>query len=193
MADKLWYFFLRFVTIFPLLWRQSLENEKIWKKRCISERNHSSCISSLTLLRHRTCIKADLLAFEQWGFMQSSVLLDVFPVDQETQNYIRQVYGVVFSTVRPVPLKYKPHLVAVSSEALTEVLDLSTSVVGSEKFVEFVSGNKLLPNSVMLSHRYGGHQVGKKNLTGWYWLFLAVNQLEQLQNTGPLKSTKVFL
>ena len=91
--------------------------------------------------------------------MPSSVLLQTFPVDQETKNYVRRVQGAVFSTVRPVPLKYKPHLVAVSSEVLTEILDLKTPGAESEDFAQFVAGNNILPNSVLLSHRYGGHQV----------------------------------
>ena len=101
-----------------------------------------------------------MLHFADWGFMPTSVLLESFPVDQETKNCVRQVHGVVFSTVRPVPLKYKPYLVAASSDVLTEILDLKTSTTESQTFVEFVAGNDILPNSVLLSHRYGGHQVG---------------------------------
>ena len=91
--------------------------------------------------------------------MSSSVLLKVLPVDAEKRNYVRQVRDAVFSVVRPVPLKYKPSLIAVSSEVLTEILDLKMSGAVSQAFVEFIAGNKILPNSVLLSHRYGGHQV----------------------------------
>lgn len=92
--------------------------------------------------------------------MDKSLLLQVFPVDKETRNYVRQVPGVVFSTVRPVPLKHKPYLVAISNEVITDILDLkTTSVSESPTFVEFVAGNKILPKAVLLSHRYGGHQV----------------------------------
>ena len=77
----------------------------------------------------------------------------------ERRNYVRQVRDAVFSCVRPVPLKYKPSLIAVSSEVLTELLDLKMSGAISQAFVEFIAGNKILPNSVLLSHRYGGHQV----------------------------------
>ena len=114
-------------------------------------------------MSQRICRETDLLDFEQWGFMPFSVLLQSFPVDREKKNYVRQVQGAVFSTVRPIPLKYKPHLAAVSSEVLTEILDLKTLAAESEAFVQFVAGNNILPNSVLLSHRYGGHQVGLKS------------------------------
>lgn len=151
-----------------LLWPQSstysLKDERNWRKQCISQRNHSSRSNTFKiLLSQRICRRTDLLDFEEWGFMPLSVLLQTFPVDQETKNYVRRVQSAVFSTVRPVPLKYKPHLVAVSSEVLTEILDLKTPGAESEDFVQFVAGNNILPNSVLLSHRYGGHQVSLKS------------------------------
>lgn len=119
--------------------------------------------------------------FEDWGFMPSSVLFQVFPIDQETKNYVRRVHGAVFSTVSPVPLKHKPSLIAVSSEVLTEILDLKTSVAESQAFVEFVAGNNVLPNSVLLSHRYGGHQVRcAGNICSFYntfYTFLVLNSV----------------
>ena len=51
--------------------------------------------------------------------MERSILLKEFDVDEETRNYIRQVHGVIFSKGHPVPLKYKPYLVAFSQEVLT--------------------------------------------------------------------------
>ena len=51
-----------------------------------------------------------------------------------------------FSVVRLFPLKYTPSLVAVSSEVLTEILDLKTPSAESGAFAEFVAGNKILPN-----------------------------------------------
>ena len=149
-------------TMFLFSWPQpslhSLDNK--WKSHdCTSRGNHTYCKKSLKFMRPKTCGQPNLMDFEQWEFMSSSVLLKVFPVDAERRNYVRQVADAVFSVVRPVPLKYKPSLLAVSSEVLTEILDLKMSAAGSQAFVEFIAGNKILPNSVLLSHRYGGHQV----------------------------------
>ncbi|KAJ7337801.1 hypothetical protein OS493_007958 [Desmophyllum pertusum] len=164
MADEL--FFYRFVTVFILFWPHDStftpRHEQIWKHHCVSLQNHSVCdINSLLQLIQGVCRTTDLLEFSDWSFMEKSVLLQEFVVDKETRNYVRQVHGVVFSTVRPDPLKHKPSLVAISTEVVTEILDLkTTSVSESPSFIEFVAGNYILPNSVLLSHRYGGHQFG---------------------------------
>ena len=149
-------------AIFLFTWPQpsshSLENK--WMSHdCTSQGNHTYCKKSLKIMRTNTCRESNLMDFKQWDFMSSSVLLKVFPVDPERKNYVRQVRDAVFSYVRPVPLKYKPSLIAVSSEVLTELLDLKISGAISQAFVEFIAGKKILPNSVLLSHRYGGHQV----------------------------------
>ena len=163
MADELC--LCRLVTIFILFWSHSSAvtfiDEINWQHYCVSLQDHSVCtIESFLQLTQRVCRSTDLLDFSDWSFTDKSLLLQVFPVDKETRNYVREVAGVVFSSVRPVPLKHKPHLVAISSEVITNILDLkATSVLESPTFVEFVAGNKLLPNAVLLSHRYGGHQV----------------------------------
>ena len=136
-------------------------------------------------LSHGICRIKDLLDFEDWGIMPTSVLLQVFPVDKEKKNYVRQVHGAVFSTVYPVPFRYKPSLVAASNEVLTEILDLKTSAAELKSFVEFVAGNNILPNSVLLSHRYGGHQVGHKEYD--FRIYRSVSRVpiwKQLQNTA---------
>jgi len=163
MADELW--LLRFVTIFILFWPYSFAltfvTEKNWQLYCVSLQDHSVCtIEGILELAQWVCRSTDLLEFSEWSFTDKSLLLQVFPVDKETRNYVRQVPGVVFSNVRPVPLKHKAHLVAVSSEVITDILDLkTTSVLKSPTFAEFVAGNKVLLNAALLSHRYGGHQV----------------------------------
>ncbi|XP_074606319.1 protein adenylyltransferase SelO-like isoform X1 [Acropora palmata] len=155
---------LKLFTVFLLSWSQpslhSLENEWI-SHDCTSRGNHTYCTKSLKFMRTNTCRESNLIDFKHWDFMSSSVLLKVLPVDAEKRNYVRQVRDAVFSVVRPVPLKYKPSLIAVSSEVLTEILDLKMSGAVSQAFVEFIAGNKILPNSVLLSHRYGGHQFGE--------------------------------
>lgn len=166
MADELC--LCRFITIFILFWPQSfaltIVDEKNWKHYCTSLQGHSVCtIESFIQLAQSVCRSTDLLEFSDWSFMDKSLLLQVFPIDKETRNYVRQVPGVVFSNVHPVPLKHKPNLVAISSEIVTDILDLkTTSVLESPTFVEFVAGNEILPNAILLSHRYGGHQVSLK-------------------------------
>ena len=137
-----------------------LTDGKLWGGQCKVKRSYA--FSSRNIYEdssHRVCRETELLEFEDWDFVDESPLKQAFPLDKETRNYERQVYGAIFSTVRPVPLKFKPDLVAVSIDALTDILDMKPSVAGSRDFVEFVAGNKILSNSVFLSHRYGGHQV----------------------------------
>ena len=163
MADET--YVCLFVTIFIIFWPHgstfTVKDEKTWNHHCVSLEEHCVCSTKGFLsLDQRICRKTDLLEFSDWSFINKSVLLQVFPVDKETRNYVRQVHGVVFSIVHPVALKHKLHLVAISTEVITDILDLkTTSVLESPTFVEFVAGNIVVPNSVLLSHRYGGHQV----------------------------------
>ena len=48
---------------------------------------------------------------------------------------------------------------AFSQEVLTDILDLNDTVLESPAFIDFAAGNEMIPNLIMLSHRYGGHQV----------------------------------
>ena len=118
--------------------------------RCQARTSHYSFTSK---------IWADLSFVEEWKFADHSLLMETFPVDKESRNYVRRVHGSLFSVVQPVPLQSSLYLVAVSSDVLTEILDMRPAVQDSRVFLEFVAGNRLLPNSTPLSHRYGGHQV----------------------------------
>jgi hypothetical protein len=84
--------------------------------------------------------------------------LKSLPIDPETQNYVRSVAGACFSRVRPTPLS-NPRLVAHSPSAL-HLLGLSPDKVSRPEFVEYMSGNKILPGSEPASHCYCGHQFG---------------------------------
>ena len=140
----------------------SVVNGDLWKIHCISLKDHSVCEKKMFLLLVQmvsVCRKTELLEFKNWSFMERSILLKEFDVDEETRNYIRQVHGVIFSKGHPVPLKYKPYLVAFSQEVLTDILDLNDTVLESPAFIDFAAGNEMIPNLIMLSHRYGGHQV----------------------------------
>lgn len=68
--------------------------------------------------------------------MHTSVLQQAFPVDQETNNFIRQVHNqvilffILFCLHKTLPFK------SISSEVFTEILDLKTSARdGIESFL----------------------------------------------------------
>lgn len=44
-------------------------------------------------------------------------------------------------------------------DVLEGILDVDVAVTQSEEFLHYASGGRLLPGSVPLAHRYGGHQV----------------------------------
>ena len=74
------------------------------------------------------CRIDDLLNVKDWGFMHTSVLWQAFPVDQETNNFVRQVHNQVFNLFYilfrlDIILPFSP----ISSEVLTEILDLKTT------------------------------------------------------------------
>ena len=74
------------------------------------------------------CRIKDLLNVKGWGFMDTSVLRQAFPVDKKTNNFVRQVHNQVFNLLNilfrlDIILPFTP----ISSEALTEILDLKTT------------------------------------------------------------------
>ena len=89
-------------------------------------------------------------SMSHWVFSESK--LASLPLDQETNNYVRQVPGAVFSCCQPTPWKSSPQLVSFSREAL-DLLDLDESVTESQEFVDWVSGNTVLTGSVPMAHR----------------------------------------
>ncbi|XP_071804558.1 protein adenylyltransferase SelO-like [Asterias amurensis] len=98
--------------------------------------------------------------FSDWHFDERQLLIETFPLDDIEENYIRQVSNVVFSKVFPSPMKTRSHIIALSEEVASGILDLHPDACNSEFFTAFVTGNTFLSNSVPLSHRYGGHQFG---------------------------------
>lgn len=66
--------------------------------------------------------------------------------------------GACFSRVDPTPL-LNPKLVGHSLPALS-LLDLPSSEVAREDFVQYFGGNKILPGSEPAAHCYCGHQFG---------------------------------
>ena len=88
-----------------------------------------------------------------------------------------------YSRVHPMPLPH-PYLVSFNNEA-TDLIDLNSAEAQREDFVEYFSGNRLLPGSSPLAMLYAGHQFGHfvpqlgdgraillgeiKNKAGEYW------------------------
>ena len=113
-------------------WRTSvstIHHEKLWKRYRISRGNYSAnCRNSYLQLRPHMCWIKNLLNVKDWGFMHTSVLRQAFPVDQETNNFVRQVHNQVFNLFYilfhlDIILPFSP----ISSEVLTEILDLKTT------------------------------------------------------------------
>lgn len=96
----------------------------------------------------------------KWRFDRHQDLATSFPLDPIAQNFVRQVPGCLFSVTYPIPLKSRLQLVAFSKPVLNDILGLTDAATSEVEFVEFVSGSLILPGSLPLSHRYGGHQFG---------------------------------
>ncbi|XP_078090068.1 protein nucleotidyltransferase YdiU-like isoform X2 [Mustelus asterias] len=99
------------------------------------------------------------ISMDLWN-LTSQKLIESFQLDPIKENYVRQVRDCIFSAVQPEPFKSTVKLVAVSKEVVEDLLDLDVSVTETKKFIQFVSGAWILPGSVPLTHRYGGHQFG---------------------------------
>ena len=73
--------------------------------------------------------------------MHTSVLREGFPVDQETNNFVRQVHNQVFNLLYilfrlDIILPFSP----ISSEVLTEMLNLKTTVRdGMDSFLRILA------------------------------------------------------
>ena len=106
----------------------TIHHEKLWKRYRISRGNYSAnCKNSYTQSRPHMCRIEDLLNFKDWGFMHPSVLRQAFPVDQETNNFVRQVHNQVFLFYILFPLDMILPFSSISSEVLTKILDLKTT------------------------------------------------------------------
>jgi len=144
-------------NIFQLILTQSLvlKSQRALRHTCpnlvtkIPSRSLSLSCSAMVLKK----------TISDWSFSEPK--LSSLPLDPETRNFIRRsVPGAVFSTVQPTPWKTQPKLVAFSQDVLENILDFDTEVTNSQEFVDFVSGNLVLPGSIPMAHRYGGYQFG---------------------------------
>lgn len=87
-------------------------------------------------------------------------LIEAFPLDQVDENFVRTVKNCIFSESKPTPLKGPLKLAAFSKDVMESILDLDVSVTQTNDFLHYFSGARLLPGSIPLAHRYGGHQFG---------------------------------
>ena len=98
-------------------------------------------------------------------------------------NTFARLPGHFYSRVHPIPLPH-PYLVGFNNEA-AQLIDINSTEAQREDFVEYFSGNRLLPGSTPLAMLYAGHQFGHfvpqlgdgraillgeiKNNAGEYW------------------------
>ena len=78
-----------------------------------------------------------------WRFHDEQLLLNTFPIDKESSNYVRQVRDALFSRVKPTPLRGGVKLAAVSVPVLEELLNFSPDIVNDPVFLHFVSGSRV--------------------------------------------------
>ncbi|XP_045769997.1 protein adenylyltransferase SelO-like isoform X3 [Maniola jurtina] len=103
---------------------------------------------------------AKLTDFKEWKFRSPPSYAEL-PIDENPQyNEPVAVKNAVFSKVPTEPLTGKLHLVCVSEEALSDILDLDPKVAETEEFVDFLAGKYLPEGGLTVSHRYGGYQFG---------------------------------
>src|SRR5687768_16734510 len=88
----------------------------------------------------------------------TSRFVDSTPGDTVEDLRSRQVYGALWSKVRPTPVP-APRLVAYSPEVARE-LGLDETALQSEEWVKVLGGNSLWPGMVPYAAYYGGHQFG---------------------------------
>ena len=83
-----------------------------------------------------------------------------FPIDPVKENYVRpSIIGAVFSVVSPTPLK-NTKLACFSADVFKNILQLEAAAAKEQAFIDVLSGNSEVPESISLAHRYGGHQFG---------------------------------
>ena len=79
----------------------------------------------------------------------------------EIKNSFFQLGADFFQAKSPDPVP-SPHLINSNPDAI-ELIGLDLSEIKKAEFVEYFSGNRLLPNSQPLAMAYSGHQFGSYN------------------------------
>lgn len=116
-------------------------------------------IASDTVVSRWNRSVSDLIQHLDQFSVSCKKLIEAFPLDEVDGNFVRTVKNCVFSKSIPTPLKGPLRLAALSKDVIEGILNVDTAVTQSDEFLHYASGGKLLPGSVPLAHRYGGHQV----------------------------------
>ncbi|TNV81379.1 hypothetical protein FGO68_gene17630 [Halteria grandinella] len=84
-----------------------------------------------------------------------------FQLDPNPSNNVpRQVRGFAYSKCTPTPVK-NPYIASLSESALNIIgLKKATLLDNKQLYADYLSGNRLFPGSLPLSHNYCGHQFG---------------------------------
>ncbi|CAI5672716.1 unnamed protein product [Oreochromis niloticus] len=145
-----------FTSVYVLEFCQNISPE------CHSDDNTASnSQSSLHTVKSKWTLNASSLMHDLNQFRVScKKLLEALPIDKVDGNFVRTVKNCIFSKSIPTPLKGPLRLAAASKDVIEGILDLDASVTRSGDFLHYASGGRLLPGSVPLAHRYGGHQFG---------------------------------
>ena len=126
---------------------------------CMHQQSSSYCWKKPYFHLLERCPVSNLLELKDWEFSRPA-LCDALPCLEQRNGYIGVNSGLSFSILDPVPLNNGVKLVAIADDVLANILDLEPNkVLESTGFVEFASGNYVLPSSSPMAHRYGGHQV----------------------------------
>ena len=75
-------------------------------------------------------------SLREWHLNDFQILLNTFPIDKEQRNFVREVRNVLFSSMKPTPLKSDIKLAAFSSEVLEEILDMSGQMKRDNEFLK---------------------------------------------------------
>lgn len=92
--------------------------------------------------------------------VSSKNIMDKLPVDEVNGNFVRTVRNCIFSKSTPTPLRGPLRLAALSKDVVEGILNVALSAAQTDEFLQYASGGRVLPGSVPLAHRYGGHQFG---------------------------------
>ena len=86
-------------------------------------------------------------------------LIEQLPADKVCDNHCRSVEHAAYSYVKPTPTK-APKLITFSAE-LAQSLDLKSTDINSNLFLNLMTGNQVLSAMKPYSLCYGGHQFGQ--------------------------------
>ena len=175
MNTELWNYLIAalYFTIAFLTFAVSIHGEIEFNSTCENKHKNNkdlfmTLISKKSAKQQDSCLTlkggnvADL--FKIWLKQLKQPLMDIFPLDKETEtkgNQVRQVHSAIFSVVKLTPLQANPMLVSVHLSVMTSCLDLDQGIVASDLLTQLTNGDNvsgLLPPA--LAHRYGGHQFG---------------------------------